>query len=64
MHIACRWRKGGIKLAEKIVELAETNSKFKLLYDDNISIKEKIETICSKIYGAKGVVYTPKAQKK
>ncbi|MGI6528106.1 MAG: formate--tetrahydrofolate ligase [Clostridia bacterium] len=54
--------KGGIKLAEKIVELAETNSKFKLLYDDNISIKEKIETICSKIYGAKGVVYTPKAQ--
>ncbi|NLN03793.1 MAG: formate--tetrahydrofolate ligase, partial [Clostridiaceae bacterium] len=54
--------KGGIKLAEKLVELAETKSNFKLLYDDNISIQEKIETICSRIYGAKGVVYTPKAK--
>ena len=53
---------GGLKMAEIIVDLAETKSDFKLLYEDNLSIKEKIETIAKKIYGAKGVTYSTKAR--
>lgn len=61
------WAKGGeggIQLAQKVVELAENvPSQFKPLYDLNLSIKEKIETIAREIYGADGVEYTGKALK-
>jgi len=56
--------KGGIQLAEAVVEVCKKPSKFKLLYRDNASIKEKIETIATKIYGADGVTYAPLAEKK
>lgn len=61
------WEKGGdggIELAEAVVKAAEKESKFQLLYPDNASIKEKIETVATKIYGADGVDYAPAAEKK
>ena len=55
---------GGIALAEKIIETVENKpSDFKVLYPDNISIKDKIKTIATKIYGADDVIYTAKANK-
>ncbi|BEP29097.1 formate--tetrahydrofolate ligase [Helicovermis profundi] len=59
------WAKGGeggIALAEKVVELAESGkAEFKVLYDLELSAKEKIEKICKEIYGADGVDFTTKA---
>lgn len=61
------WAKGGeggIALAEKVLETLETKeSHFHPLYEDNLSIKEKIEKIATEIYGARGVVYEPAAEK-
>lgn len=55
---------GGRELAEKLVALIKsTPSEFKLLYDANEPIKAKIEKIAKEIYGAKGAVYTPSADK-
>ncbi len=59
------WAKGGkgaIDLAEKIVELCDRPSNFKYCYDLNDSIKEKIEKIATKIYGAEGVEYTEETE--
>ena len=61
------WEKGGeggIKLAEKVLETLENKeSHFHPLYKDELSLKEKIETIAKEIYGARGVVYEPAAEK-
>ena len=61
------WAKGGeggIALAEKVVHTLETKeSNFKPIYDDELSLKEKIETIAKEIYGADGVEYAPAAEK-
>lgn len=61
------WEKGGeggISLAEKVLEtLEKKESKFHTLYEDSLSLKEKIETISREIYGAKGVIYEPAAEK-
>ena len=55
---------GGIALAEKVLETLETKeSNFKVLYDDALSLKEKIETVAREIYGADGVTYTAAAEK-
>ncbi|MEA3423212.1 MAG: formate--tetrahydrofolate ligase [Bacillota bacterium] len=55
---------GGADLANKVVELIETKeNEFKFLYDVDMSIKAKIESIAKEIYGADGVDYTPKALK-
>ncbi|MCD6435555.1 MAG: formate--tetrahydrofolate ligase [Clostridiales bacterium] len=55
---------GGIDLAKKVVELIENEeNKFKFLYEVDMSIKEKIESIAKEIYGADGVDYTAKALK-
>lgn len=48
---------GGIELAEKLVEAAESESQFEPLYDTDATIKEKIETVATEIYGADGVEY-------
>ena len=55
---------GGKELAEAVVKAADRPSEFKLLYPDGASIKEKIETIATKIYGADGVDYLPEAEAK
>ena len=61
------WEKGGeggIALAEKVLETFEKReSNFKVLYDESLSLKEKIETIAKEIYGADGVTYTNAANK-
>ncbi|SKC39015.1 formate--tetrahydrofolate ligase [Maledivibacter halophilus] len=61
------WAKGGeggIELAEKVVELVESNrGEFKPIYDLNLPIKEKIEVIAKEIYGADGVEFSSKALK-
>ena len=56
--------KGAMKLAEAVVAACERPSNFKFLYPLEASIKEKIETIATKIYGAKDVSYAPAAEKK
>lgn len=61
------WSDGGegaVELANAVVEACEKTSDFKLLYDDNLSIKEKIETLATKVYNADGVRYEPLAEKK
>lgn len=61
------WEKGGeggIALAEKVLNTLENKeSHFRTLYEDELSLKEKIEKISKEIYGADGVVYEPAAQK-
>ena len=61
------WAKGGeggIALAEKVIQTLETKeSNFHTLYADELSLKEKIETIAKEIYGADGVDYAPAAAK-
>lgn len=53
---------GGIELAKEVVALATSGkADFKLLYGGELSLKEKIETIAKKIYGAVGVNYTKEA---
>jgi formate--tetrahydrofolate ligase len=55
---------GGVELAEAVVAACELPKDFKLLYPDSASIKEKIETIATEIYGADGVDYLPAAEAK
>lgn len=53
---------GGIELAKEVVALATSGkADFKLLYGEELNLKEKIETIAKKIYGAVGVNYTKEA---
>ena len=56
--------KGGIELAEAVLDTIENiPTQYAPLYSTELSIKEKIETISKEIYGAKGVVYSPEAEK-
>lgn len=61
------WEKGsegGIALAQKVISTLETKeSHFKPLYENSLSIKEKIETVAKEIYGASGVTYDTAAEK-
>ncbi|MBN2284960.1 MAG: formate--tetrahydrofolate ligase [Tissierellales bacterium] len=61
------WEKGGAggeALAKEVIRLVEKGeNQFKFAYSDELSIKEKIEAIATKIYGADGVDFTGKAQK-
>ncbi|MBE6542692.1 MAG: formate--tetrahydrofolate ligase [Ruminococcaceae bacterium] len=54
---------GGVELAKKVVAACEKPSDFHVLYPDEMSIKEKIETVAKKIYGADGVNFEPAALK-
>ena len=56
--------KGGAELAETVVAACEKSNHFKFLYSDDMSIKEKIETVAREIYRADGVSYTPEAETK
>jgi formyltetrahydrofolate synthetase len=61
------WAKGGeggAALAEAVVKACEKPSDFKFLYPLDIAIKDKIETIATKVYGANGVDYTSQAEAK
>ena len=52
---------GAVDIAEKIVKLAEKEENFKYIYEDEESIKEKIEKVASNIYGAEGVEFSDEA---
>jgi formate--tetrahydrofolate ligase len=60
------WAKGGeggIDLANKVVSTVEkAQNNFHVLYDEKLSIKEKINTIVTKIYGGRGVIYSKSAE--
>lgn len=60
------WEKGGeggIELANEVLKTLETKqSNFKPIYDDDISLKEKIEKVSKEIYGADGVIYSSQAE--
>ncbi len=56
--------KGAEELAHKVVETCQQKNDFKFLYSLSASIKEKIETIATKIYGAERVAYEPLAEAK
>lgn len=55
--------KGGEDLAHALVKACEAPSTFQLLYKDEDTLKQKIEVIATKIYGADGVDYEPEAEK-
>ena len=61
------WEKGGaggVELARKVLETLERKeSRFKVLYEDDLPLKEKIRKIASEIYGAGGVTYTAAAER-
>lgn len=60
------WAKGGEggrELAEKVLAASEQANDFKVLYDENLPIREKIEIIAREIYGADGVNFAPAAEK-
>jgi formate--tetrahydrofolate ligase len=54
---------GAEALARAVIETCETPSTFQPLYSDTASIKHKIETIATRIYGATGVAFQPKAER-
>lgn len=58
------WAKGGaggLELAEQVIAAAESPSQFKPLYELELPLKQKIETVCREIYGADGVNYSAAA---
>ena len=59
-----RGGEGGVELAKKVLQtLEEKESRFKPLYEDSLSLKEKIETVAKEIYGAADVAYSAAALK-
>ncbi len=55
--------RGAVELAEAVAEAAAEKSEFRFLYPESASLREKIETIATKVYGADGVDYLPAASK-
>ena len=54
--------KGGEALAREVVKLCEQENNFRFCYSEELSLKEKIHAITTKIYGGTGVNYTPEAE--
>ena len=55
--------KGAVELAEAVAAAAHEPSEFRFLYPDDLPLRDKIETVASKVYGAAGVDYTAAAAK-
>ncbi len=53
--------RGAAELAEAVAEAADEPSRFEFLYPDEASLREKIETVARRVYGADGVSYSPQA---
>ena len=58
-----RGGEGGIELAEEVIRLCEADKNFAYAYEDQDSLEDKIKKLTKKIYGGKGIVIEPKAQK-
>ena len=54
---------GGLELAEEVLRLVEGENNFHLVYEDELSIEEKIKAVATKVYRADGVVFTANAKK-
>lgn len=54
---------GGLELAEEVLRLVEGENNFHFVYEDELSIEEKIKAVATKIYRADGVVFTANAKK-
>ena len=62
--VFARGGEGGVELAKEVVRLAESGTaNFKPIYPDDMTLKEKIETVAREIYGADGVNYSADAEK-
>ncbi len=62
--VSDHWLKGGegaIELAKEVVEAAESENKFKYLYNDKISLSDRIERIAKEVYNANGIQWSDKA---
>jgi formate--tetrahydrofolate ligase len=60
------WGKGGAggeELAKEVLRLTETENNFQFVYEDDLSLKEKIEAVATKIYRADGVEFSANVQK-
>ncbi len=53
--------KGAVELAEAVVEATAEPGQFRMLYDDEATLRQKIETVATEVYGADGVDYLPAA---
>jgi len=53
--------RGAVELAEAVVEAADEPSEFRFLYPAEASLRQKIETVATRVYGAEGVDYSPQA---
>ena len=62
-EVFAKGAEGGLELAKKVCEATEKPSDFKPIYENGLTITEKLEAIAKNIYGASGVVFTPKAKK-
>jgi formate--tetrahydrofolate ligase len=65
--VSRHWEKGGegaVELAETVVDVCKSPSKFKFLYELSTPLSERIRLIATRVYGAEGVSYTPLAQEK
>lgn len=54
---------GGLELAEEVLRLVEGENNFHFVYEDELSIEEKIKAVATKVYRADGVVFTANAKK-
>ena len=62
--VFARGGEGGRELAEAVVAATRQPSKMCLLYPDDLPVKEKIERLATRLYGADGVEYAPEANRK
>ncbi len=65
--VSQHWLKGGagaLELADAVIDACEDNVDFKLLYQDSVPIRQRIDIIAREVYGADGVTYSPEAQAK
>ena len=65
--VSKHWEKGGegaIELAQAVVEACEQKPDFKFLYPLEMPVKDRIELLATRVYGADGVSYTPEADEK
>ncbi|MEL7562110.1 formate--tetrahydrofolate ligase [Dehalogenimonas sp. 4OHTPN] len=63
--VSQHWLKGGegsLELADAVIDACEELSDFKLLYEDSLPVRARIEKIAHEVYGADGVSYTPEAK--
>ncbi len=61
------WLKGGegaLELADAVIAACEDKSNFKLLYEDSLPLRQRIEMVAKEVYGADGVTYSPLALEK